>query len=321
MSPESPSYEDEILRSIGEGNDSEGTETQDTEVPATETQYVAETPPTSNDSDATKQGTEAKQETQQTGGPTDLKDTQGAVVAKGGADRRHYENWQKSARENEGLKQQLSTLNAQNEAFHQSGGLGQQYSLSPEELTSGAQIMSAWKSDPAGTAKYMLTQAQALGHNIEGIGGTDVEAIKAMVQQAVAPLVQEHQQRVDTQNQRSAAETEYNQFTATYPDGPTHAESLARLLESDSNLSLEAAYFKLKSFYLEKGLDWSKPLEVLQKEAASRGIPTAQPAQRQLPSGNVNGQNVTDTSEVASANTSFDDIIKQSMQDAGFRYN
>ena len=112
----------------------------------------------------------------------------------------------------------------------------------------------------------------------------------------------------------------YNGFMSQFPDAQIHDNSLARLLESDQNLTPEAAYFKLKNFYLEKGLDFSVPLETLAQQEQQRKQTPEVNTQQTLPSGgNIPAQNVTDTADIADVGTSYDEIIRQSMRDAGMQ--
>jgi hypothetical protein len=313
--------EEDILSTLGDSFDvADGTETTDTEDDSQDTEQKADTTQQTSTSETTDKGTTTKQTDEQSRGPQDLKDrTTGETIAAAGRERRYYENWQKSARSAQELTTKLEALQGQVDAYEKSGGLGQQYSLSPDELNTGAQIMQAWKADPANTVKYLLTQAQAMGLNVEGIGSTDHNAIKTMIDQALAPIMQERQQNADTQRQEQEATRVYESFMSTYPDAQPHQSSLARLLANDNSLSLEAAYFKLRSFYLEKGLDWSKSLEDLEKAMSQAPQKTTQ---QPLPHGRSHDESsVNDTAEIASADTSFDDIIRNAMGEAGIKFN
>ena len=187
-------------------------------------------------------------------------------------------------------------------------------------MTTGAQLITSYKDNPVNTIKYMLTQAQANGYNIDDLGGsTDMSAIKAMMENALAPLVSEQQLRVDTQETQDRATEVYNNFVTKFPDASVHETSLARLLTEDPSLSPEAAYYKLQSFYATRNLDWTKPLETLQEEAktaeANNSSANTQPQPPE--GGGVSNNNVTDTANVADVNVSFDDIIREEMAKAG----
>ena len=83
-------------------------------------------------------------------------------------------------------------------------------------------------------------------------------------------------------------------------------------------MSLDAAYFKLRSFYSERGLDFSKSLETLQQEYEAAKGNGANNTQPQPPDGgSVNPSNATNTARVADVNETFDDIIKDAIRSAG----
>ena len=317
MAEELISTDEAILDSIGEGDDQqvtdEGTSSEDTGT----TTDTGEATPTASGEQGTEDGDGKDAPRKTSGGPQDLVDAQGNVIATGGKERRFYETAQREKARADTATKEVSTLQAQIEAINNAGTLGTQYSLTPEEVTTGAQLIAAYKSNPVETIQYMLTQAQASGHNIDAIGGggLDMQAVKQMLDTALQPLVAEQNERVDTQEANDRALEVYNEFSAKHPDAAVHENSLARLLQQEPTLSPEAAYFKLRSYYLERNLDWTKPLEQLQQEAQAQ--PSSANTQQAVPDGNVTDARVTDTAQVADVNTSTSDIIRQAMEDAG----
>jgi hypothetical protein len=316
MAEELISTDEAILDSIGEGDDQqitdEGTSSEDTGA----TTDAGEEASTASGEQGTEDSDGKDTPGKTSGGPQDLVDAQGNVVATGGKERRFYETAQREKARADTAERDISTLQAQIEAINNAGTLGTQYDLTPEEVTTGAQIVAAYKNNPIETIQYMLTQAQASGHNIDAIGGNgmDMGAVKQMLDTALKPLVAEQTERVDTQEANDRALQVYNEFSAKHPDAAVHENSLARLLQQESTLSPEAAYFKLRSYYLERNLDWTKSLETLQAE--QKAGPSAN-TQQAVPDGNVTEARVTDTAQVADVNTSTSDIIRQAMEDAG----
>ena len=323
MAEQDLSTDEAILESIGEGASlDEPTTEETTEVNTSETQEAGPETQQADSGQSGDTGTGTESQQQQNRGPQDLVDKEGNVIAKGGKERRFYEQLQSTKQQNGALNQQVQQLESQLKAITDAGNLGTQYELTPDELTTGAQIVKSFKDDPVATIKYLLTQAQAAGHNLDDVstGGVDAAAIKQMVNEAVSPLVQDRQQRVEAEEQQQKAMEVYNGFMSQYPDAQIHEGSLARLLESDRNLSPEAAYFKLKNFYLEKGLDFGVPLETIAEQEQQRQQTPEVNTQQTLPSGgNIPVQNVTDTADIADVGTSYDDIIRQSMRDANIQ--
>jgi len=319
MSGELVTTDEAILDSIGEGDVEsdigEGTGGEDTREETNTTEQAS----TADSQQGTTDGDGENAPRKAAGGPQDLVDAQGNVVATGGKERRFYETAQREKQRADQATKEIESLKGQIEAVNNAGTLGTQYNLTPEEVTTGAQIISSYKENPVETIQYMLTQAQASGHNVEAIGGgsgMDMKAVQQMLDNALKPLVSEHQEKVDTQEAQDRALNTYNEFMNKYPDSAPHEDSLARLLKQEPSLSPEAAYFKLQSFYAQRGLDWTKSLEILQAEQQEQPESSAN-TQQALPEGGVPASNVTDTAQVADVNTSTDDIIRQAMVDAG----
>ena len=319
MADEELSVEENILNSMGEGDDVNDEQSTTIEGQAEEVseETTSAEPQQTNGVD---QSPETEQAEPATRGPQDLVDRQGNVIAKGGKERRFYETAQRERQRAETLEQELWTLRAKVEAFEGTANLPNQYNLSPEELTTGAQLMSAFKDNPVETIKYLLTEAQSAGHNIDNVGqGTDVAALSRMLDEKLGPITSERQEQLELAQRNEQATQVYNQFMSQYPDAAVHQDVLAQLLEKDTSLSPEAAYFKLKNFYLEKGLDWNTPLDVHEQNIANeqQKAKETENTQSSLPSGSTPADNVTDASQIASVDTDMEDIIKSSMREAG----
>lgn len=307
-----------ILSSIGEG-DEQTTDDGVTEESSGETADTTEEASTASSEQSTD-GSTNEQQQRPTSGPQDLVDGQGNVIAAGGKERRFYETAQREKQRADSVSRELTTLKSQMDAVNNAGTVGTQYGLSPDEVTTGAQLIAAYKNNPVEAIQYMLTQAQSNGYNVDGItsGGTDMQAVKQMLDNALAPILGEHQERADTQAANDRALEIYNEFNSKYPDSAVHEDSLTRLLQQDPNLSVEAAYFKLQSYYAQRGLDWTKSLTTLQTEQNAQRAPVSVNTQPQPPDGgSVPHANVTDTAQVADVSTSTDDIIRQAMSEAG----
>jgi hypothetical protein len=304
-----------ILDSIGEGDEPTTTDgaTEETTVPTTD---PTGSPPAASSDKGTDQGAGDKP-AKSASGPQDIVGRDGQVLAAGGRERRFYETAQREKLRADQATTQVTTLTTQLDAVNKAGNVGTQYNLSPEEVSTGAQLIAAYKDNPVETIKYMLTQAQSSGHNVDTIvsGGTDMSAVKSMLDNALAPLLGDRQAEKDTQEVNTRALEIYNTFSAQYPDAVPHENSLARLLKADPNLSPEAAYFKLQNHYLQKGWDWTKSVEQLQQEAIANG--STENTRTQPPDGGINSNNVVDADRVADVNTSTDDIIREAIREAG----
>ena len=313
------STDEEIMANLESTDESLASPSTTEENTGTETTTTEEAPPAGGEQ-GTQTSDDNKSDGRQTRGPQDLVNANGEVVAAGGRERRFYETAQQQKARADGLDAKVTSLNAQLEAVNNAGTLGTQYNLTPEEVTTGAQLISAYKNNPVEAIQYMLTQAQGNGINVDSIlngGSTDVGAIKQLIENALAPLTEQRQEQIDTQAVNDRATEIYNDFMVKYPDAAVHEDSLSRLLEQDSSLSVEAAYYKLQSYYNGKGLDWTKSLGTLQQELDATNTSETANTRAQPPDGGVNTTNTTDTAQVADISTSTDDIIKEAMAEAG----
>lgn len=330
MADTATSTEDDILSGIdvGDGDTNEDTSSNESEAGEStqepsaqeEVNPLEQGQPSAKSKSGTK--TQPAKSDKPTG-PQPLRDANGNVIADGGRERRFYEAAQVARQENARLQGELEKATAKVAAYETANTISTQLGLSPDEATTGAKLMAAYKNNPVETIKYLLTEAQAAGHNVTGIvsGGTDVAAIKQLIEQAFKPINDERAGNERAAQIEKQAVQQYNGFIARFPDAKIHEKTIARLLQSDPSLSVEAAYYKLQSFYLAKQLDWKKPLEVLAEEMKGQqqqqGNTSSVTRQPGLPGRGTSSTNAQASGEIADVNTSIDDIVKESMREAG----
>lgn len=255
----------------------------------------------------------------------DLKLADGTVI-KAGAERRLYE-------QRELLKQQLSQrdntinqlrdsntqLRTRVQTFEQAQQVVQGYS--GEDLAIAVQLHRGLKADPAGTLRLLLTEAAKNGIQIEGIGGAvNQDALLGRVEELIDSRL--GNQQPSEQEIIQDAEREASEFFSRYPDAVTHDAVIARMLNADARLTLEDAYFQLKSAVIERGLDWSRPLaDQVQQPSAPQQQQQQQQQQRPMPPagrGVPQAQTVeADRISVANADASYNDIVRDAMREAG----
>jgi hypothetical protein len=205
-----------------------------------------------------------------------------------------------------------------------------QYKLNPKEHLNAVQLAVALRDKPVETIKFLLTQAQAAGHNItatgEANGGISPQALRQMIQSEIAPLTQRTLQENELQAAQQEAQEQLTAFYGSFPDARVHEESINELLQRYPDWNLETAYIRLKDFYHANGIDFSVPLR--QAVGAARQQSQQQPRNGQRPMGvrGVNGQMQQQQDEtqnqngelpVADIGTSRKDIIKNAMRSAG----
>ena len=272
-------------------------------------------------------------------------DAQGNVIAASGKERRVFESNKAVARENASLKERLAVLEASAGSPVVAGmnEAKKKYNLDDKEILTGVALAARFKTDPVSTIKYILTQAKASGHNVDAAlaeflpapqttirggqhptsqqpAGITAEQIAAVVERAVAARMQPLTTQQDAATAAKATETELegqiSAFYGQYPDAPLHEGAIAQIVAKGA--SMEAAYFQLKMFATENGLDWDKPLQpqvvAMQAEKGNGKIP--------LPSGNAGSGDVTPLiPEAADPDESWTSIVGRAMQAQGLKMN
>lgn len=267
----------------------------------------------------------------------DIIDKQGNIVAKAGAERRH---WERSYRSETvvvpGLQREVSRLTQELAAARAATQAAQQAGLNDQESTTAIQLMAAWKKNPGDTLRWLLTEYQKAGNDISGLLGgegaqqTGVGAIARLIDEKLKPFTEaQQQQQQSTQAQQEAAQ-EAQRFFGSYPDAVIHEAPIANLMQQYPSMSAEAAYWRLKAYVQQNGLDWNQPLapQVLQRQQTAQGgdqgAPNSQQQQQQrqpapMPNG-VNGGAALSVPAPAvnEASDSVADIVRSAMRDAGY---
>ena len=341
------SLESRIDDMVREGNGPE----QDDEKAETQTGEQAQQQTGQSTSGQSKQNSQTKQtdkqQTQQTSDPNaqtqqniqpgrirgdqhgNLVDGNGNVVARAGKERRLFEeNARLKHVQVPELTKRLEDATRQLQQAQQVGNAPQQYGLNNQEAVQGMQLVAAWKRDPLQVIQYVLAEAKAAGYDLSKIGlGTqlDTAAVNRMLEQKLAPLLQSQQQAQQQEQIQQETTRQYQAFIATYPDVTIHEDIIGEMLRKDERLTPDAAYYKLKNFVVENGLDWSKPLQP-QLAALQSGQQTQRTQQTQkVPPigggrhGNARTVPTTSVPTVASADADYSDIVSEAMIENGMK--
>lgn len=281
----------------------------------------------------TRQGQGQQGQRTQGGGASDLRLPDGTVIP-GGPARRFYEDLQRTRNELQQTSgqvqqytQRISQLEGELNGFRQSSQVLQQLGLTPQEATVGYNFVSEFKKDAVGTVKKLLEHVRSQGHNVEGLGTTvDMGAIQRLIQQQLLPITQHYQQNAQEAQLEQQIAQQVGQFYTRYSDARIHEPMIAEMLNRDPNLSLDAAYYQLRLWVNTNGLDWTQPLAPqIQARSNGQGQQGQQTTTHQtIPNGRggasqFNGRTVDGQSRSASADTSWDDIVAETLREHGMR--
>lgn len=259
-------------------------------------------------------------------GPGDLVDRDGRVVARAGAERRHYESAQRAVRDLQSTRGELERVSTELRAFREAAQLPTQLGLSPDESTTGLQLIASWKQNPVGVIEYLVEQAKAAGHNLETLGGaTDMGAIKTMLAQELAPFRQQAQQVQQHSQIQTAAQQQLDTLVGEYGEQAlVNGDALSKLLNASAEqgrpLSLEQAYLRFSNWCLQNGFDPHRPIDP--QIAAKRTPPATQQSNPPRPNGRAvaapNGVVPMDSASVTTGSETTRDLVRMAMREAGY---
>lgn len=285
----------------------------------------------SDDKSQQQPNKEGETKPQQVAGAQDLKDKEGNVIAKGGAERRFYEQRETARAQaahyqslhdrernaHEVTRRELENLKQTTQAIH---------GMDPNSVRIGAQIVTDLQRDPVGTMKKLLAEVVSQGHNIDAIGaGVDTLAIQRLIDERLPQRDTTPQQ--SEQELLAEAQQEVDAFYGRHPDARPHDALLGRMMRDHPGIDLDTAYFELKNGFAEKGFDWNLSLDDNLKLLSESGsqTPTPTPASSTLPmtNGRETAPNVAPVDEVkiAHEDTDMGDIVRAAMRESGLSVN
>jgi hypothetical protein len=256
----------------------------------------------------------------------------GRVVAKGGIERRVFEDGQRHARENNQLRTQLSNATRQLASINEVTQEAVRLNVAPQDQIAAIRVMSDFLRDPVKTLEYLVAEVKSKGYPIpfleQGVTpGMDMTAIARMIDNKMMPLTQQQQAARQQAELKQKAEADLQVFLDDNQEANSNLDVLAEMLNAQPGLSLQSAYTKMIRWSHENGLDWTQPLKA--QIAQQRQQPTPQqPTQQQRPlpgrrSAGGNGATPVGNGAVTqyNENASWADIIRQSMQEHGVQFN
>lgn len=199
-------------------------------------------------------------------GKGDIVDKDGKLIASNGFAARMYHS-------NRRLKAQLDERTAQlNSIAQQVGEVKalatsiQQYGLDNNEVAQALDMAGRMKrGDVLGVAKDVLAIIAAQGYNVSDLLGSDVgdsielKAINRMIDQRLAPITRQEQDRRRQEEAAQRGQIEYNKFVAQNDYADIHANDIVQVMRREG-VNPQTAYNRLLQFATVNGLDFSQPL-------------------------------------------------------------
>ncbi len=314
-----------------DGSDEEEQETTQDDEGSEETSEAAP----SRQQSASKDKKDGNAEQLRPAGPNHLQDSKGNLydkagnpVARAGSERRLFERNVRMQGELDARQQQITQLQQQ---LQQVGNVGEEprrLGLDADDLRVGYPIIAEFKKDPVKAARNVLEMVMGMGHNLSDILGgnakdaVEMGAISRLIDQRMAPLhrIEQSAARQEQETRlHEAARQEMARFFDEHEHSSVHADAIDNLLGRRPELTPEKAYYELRLFATQHGLDFSRPLAPQLANAQQQTQQNnRQPTRRSVPpmaNGSRGNRQVAlpDAVEVEATST-WDDIIRNTLR-------
>lgn len=220
------------------------------------------------------------------------------------------------------LDMQVRKLNNELNTYKIGAKEAQEYGLNPHERNLAYRIVAAYKKDPAALIKYLITEAKKSGHNITMDANSsqtlDLNAIRGMINEAVAPMRGEFENRQRADEARNEAAEQLSEFYGREPMAQIHEQLIHGILQRNQNETLDTAWLKVQLYATKNGLDLNVPFDQQQRRQQNNGRPMNLRGNRQQMR-DVNGGG--DTVHYANPNAKWGDIINETLAEHGFVVN
>jgi len=257
----------------------------------------------------------------------------GRVVAQGGIERRIYEDAQRTARENNALKQTVQGLQNQVRGATEVVQEAQRLGVSPQDQLIAVRVMSDFMRDPVSTLQALVEEVKSKGYQIpfltEGVSqGMDMQALSRMIDGKLAPIMGRHQEEQQQAQARQQATRDLDQFLESNQEANQNLDVLGEMLQAQPGLPLQQAWTMMIRWAHQNGLDWTQPLkpQIAAMQRQQQPIPQQTEQRRPLPGRSVSRQsaqplNGAGSGQQFSENSSWSDIIRSAMEETGTRFN
>ena len=246
-----------------------------------------------------------------------LTDQAGRTIANAGFERRNLERMPTTRRYISDLQTQLSTMTQANEVIKQSFKSIEALGATPIEAVHGAKLLKDLQAKPGETIAFLLQEAQKRGINVlpKDKTGFDPALLRAMVEDAVKPLIGDREAKVQEDQIAQRAAGEAQAFFSQYPEAKTHESVIAKMV--GDGYTPREALAELKLYAANNQLDFSKDLRAqVQARSGTQPAKGGERNGRPLPSATGGGVSQPGSrSESFEGTASFDEILRSAFKD------
>lgn len=223
-------------------------------------------------------------------GARDLVDPKtGEVVARGGNERRYFENAQKATRQLQAQTTELQQLRQQQASAGEVTKLATDLQLPVADQKIAMQMLSDFYKDPVKQLAALVSEVKAKGYPVDQLLGMqptiDYAAMQKMIDSKLAPVTQQRNQQQEVAKAQAEVKQELETFLSHNEDAYANLNIIAQAMDKDKTLTLERAFLAVTRWAGQNGYDYTQPLEaqVLARQNAGQQQQPAPVASRQQP--------------------------------------
>lgn len=259
----------------------------------------------------------------------DIVNERGEIIAAKGSQRRLHDENHRLRTEQETMTTELNQLRQYQRETAFLNNVPRQYGLTNEEVAHGLDLEARIKrGDVQGVAREVTAMLAAKGVNISAILGkevgdsVDMQAIRAMLDERLAPLDRQEQQTQQEQQLSQRAREQYNNFVRDNEYADVQADVIVAYKQRHG-VTLQQAYNATRSFAVANGLDMTIPLGPQIAAALAQQQQQTQQQQpdprRPMPNGQSTRSSGVETMKpvYADADDSWGSIISRALQENG----
>lgn len=263
-------------------------------------------------------------------GKGDIVDKDGKLIASNGFAARMYHSNRRLKAQLDERTTQLNGIAAQVGEVKALATSIQHYGLDNDEVAQALDMAGRMKrGDVLGVAKDVLAIIAAQGYNVTDLLGSDVgdsielKAINRMIDQRLAPITRQEQDRQRQDEAAQRGRQAYNTFVANNDYANIHADDIVQVMRREG-VNPQAAYNRLLQFATANRLDFSQPLgpqviarmEALKKQRGGQSPNNRQ--QKPMPNGAVTrNSGAIPAQPLASADDDWGSIISEVQRTIG----
>lgn len=197
-------------------------------------------------------------------GPADLVDPKtGQVIAKGGAERRYYEDAQRYRREADRARTELTTAQSRVRELEAATSIAKELGLNATQQIAAMRTMADLMKDPVTTLKAIITEVRAAGVNLDDLfqnaSGIDMAAINKTIDTKLQPVLKPQQEQQQRQQVEADAQRTLDDFLDKHQDAAHNLDVISSIMR-ETGSDLPSAYIEMVKWASRNGYDPTQPL-------------------------------------------------------------